>query len=484
MSANSSRQTFQRRPLGGAARPRRGSSRRRRLAGLAIAVAAGSLAALSPDASASVPVGVSASAGAGGGSVTATALGINTASWDGYLLDSAVPGLLRQIGTGMLRYPGGSWGDVYNWQTNTVDGQPQSADYQHFAAVAGQTGASQLLTVNYGTGTPDLAAAWVRAADAISGNTARLWEIGNENYGPWEADNHPDPHTPQSYVTYATPFITAMRQADPTTRIGIPYVLTADQAAGTGTGVPDPQGWNRTLLAGLGPSINYVDVHWYPFYGSPDLSPAQLMAPIRTIPAVMHSIRTTLDQYAQQAQVVIGEASISQTAIPQDMQPIAALNAAATTLEWLSQGASSVDWWDLHNYGSPQGDFGVLSSGTNGEPPVDTPLPSYYGYQLAALLTAPGSRVSAMPVSSDSVLAYSSARGAQRSVLLVNDNPTQSQTVSVAGLQRDGTSLRSYSYSYSAATPQVTTGTTTPTQAYNGVTLPPESILVLSPATA
>lgn len=483
MSANSSRQTFQRRPVEGAARPLRGCWRRRQLAGLAVAVvAAGSLAGLPPDASASAPVSVSASAGTSGGSVTATALGINTASWDGYLLDSAVPGLLRQIRTGLLRYPGGSWGDVYNWQTNTVDGQPQSADYQHFAAVAGRTGASQLLTVNYGTGTPDLAAAWVRAADAIPGNTPRLWEIGNENYGPWETDDHPSPHTPQSYVTYATPFVTAMRQADPATQIGVPYVLTAGQAAGTGTGVPDPQGWDRTLLAALGRSINYVDVHWYPFYGSPALTPDQLMAPIRAIPAVMHSIRTTLDRYAPQAQVVIGEASISQTAIPQDMEPIAALNAAATTLAWVSQGASSVDWWDLHNYGSPQGDFGVLSSGTNGEPPVDTPLPSYYGYQLAALLTAPGSRVTSMPVSSDSVLAYSSARGAQRSVLLVNDNPTQSQTVSVAGLQRDGSSLRSYTYS--AATPQITTGATTPTQAYTGVTLPPESILVLSPATA
>lgn len=426
------------------------------------------------------PGTVSVSAGAGGDSVTGTALGINAASWDGYLLDPAVPGLLRQVRTGMLRYPGGSWGDVYDWQNNTANGQPQSADYQHFAAVAGQVGASQLLTVNYGTGTPGLAAAWVRAADSIPGNTPRLWEIGNENYGPWETDSHPDPHTAQSYITYAPAFIAAMRQADSSTQIGIPYALTAAQAAGTGTGVPDPQGWDQTLLNALGRSINYVDVHWYPFYGSPSLTPGQLMAPIRTIPSVMHSIRGTLDRYAPRAQVVIGEASISQTPVPQDMQPIAALNVAATTLEWVSQGATSVDWWDLHNYGSMQGDFGVLSSGTSDEPPVDTPFPTYYGYQLASLLTAPGSRVSALRTSSGSVFAYSSARGEQRSVLLVNDDPAQSQTVSVPGLQRDGSSLRTYSYS--AGTPQITTGTSTPAQAQLGVTLPPESILVLTPA--
>lgn len=51
----------------------------------------------------------------------------------------------------------------------------------------------------------------------------------------------------------------------------------------------------------------------------------------------------------------------------------------------------------------------MLSSSTSGELPVDTPFPTCYGYQLAALLTAPGSRVSATPVAaSDSVLAHSS----------------------------------------------------------------------------
>ena len=28
--------------------------------------------------------------------------------------------LLGQAGIGMLRYPGGSYGDIYHWQTNTA----------------------------------------------------------------------------------------------------------------------------------------------------------------------------------------------------------------------------------------------------------------------------------------------------------------------------------------------------------------------------
>ena len=41
------------------------------------------------------------------------------------------------------------------------------------------------MTVNYGSGTPAEAAAWVSHA---AGRVA-LWEVGNENYGCWEVNN-------------------------------------------------------------------------------------------------------------------------------------------------------------------------------------------------------------------------------------------------------------------------------------------------------
>ncbi len=44
------------------------------------------------------------------------------------------------------------------------------------------------MTVNYGSGTPAEAAAWVAASQAPD-STVALWEIGNEDYGCWEVDN-------------------------------------------------------------------------------------------------------------------------------------------------------------------------------------------------------------------------------------------------------------------------------------------------------
>jgi hypothetical protein len=65
-------------------------------------------------------------------------------------------------------------------------------------------------------------------------------------------------------------------------------------------------------------------------------------------------------------------------------------------------------------------------------------------------------------------------------VLLGNDDPTQSQTASVSGLEHDGSSLRTHAYGADA--PGVTTATTTPRRSGYGFTLPPESIVALTPA--
>jgi hypothetical protein len=329
--------------------------------------------------------------------------------------------------------------------------------------------------VNYGSGTPAEAAAWVKDAASVPTRTP-LWEIGNEIYGPWEVDNHPDPHTPQSYATYSSQFISAMRAADPKAQIGVPYTLTAEQAAGTGIGVNDPEGWNKTVLQADGSKINFVDMHWYPVWGTPTLTNAQIMATVQGIPSVMRGMKADLAKYSPGAKILIGETSISQTRIPADTQPIGALASAATVLEFLSQGADSIDWWDLHN--SATGVIGALSAGTAGEPPVNTPLPTYYGYRMASVLAAPGSKVTSLSAPGASVLAYGSQRGSTHSVLLINSGDS-ARTVAVRGLSANG-SLRTYNYS--AQDPAVTRGSIAASAAHAGVPLPPESMVVLTTA--
>ena len=442
------------------------------LAGLAAPVTAAAGAARQ-----AAPGQVTIDPGAGNGTAVATpaSLGVNGASWDSHYLDSAIPGLLSSAHLGLVRYPGGSWGDEYDWRANTVAGQVNPVDFAQFSSVTRQAHAGSFVTVNYGSGTPGEAAAWVSDARSQPGHQVALWEVGNENYGPWETDDHSGPHTPASYAQNAAPFFQEMHQADPAARIGFPFALTAQQAAGTGTGVADPAQWNATILGQDGGQIDFADTHWYPFYGTPSLTPQQIIGTVRTIPSVMRGIRSTLGRYDPRAAVVIGETNISNAEISYNVQPVAALFAAGTALEWLSQGAQSVDWWDIHNYGTPQGDFGMLSSGTSGEPAADTPFPAYDGYALASLLTAPGAHLSALESPSPTLTAFASRRSQSQSVLLINSDPVHPASVSLRGMS--GT-LRTYTYS--ASDPRISQATTTGSAARAGVTMAPESVQVLA----
>jgi hypothetical protein len=69
---------------------------------------------------AAAPVDVTVNADEGLGTVPATAYGANQAVWDGNMNAPASAPLLRAANVGMTRYPGGSYGDGYHWQTDTV----------------------------------------------------------------------------------------------------------------------------------------------------------------------------------------------------------------------------------------------------------------------------------------------------------------------------------------------------------------------------
>ena len=380
-------------------------------------------------------------------------LGVNAASWDGYYTDGDIPGLLSRARLQTLRWPGGSWGDLYNWRTNTAEGATQPVDFAQFESVADKAGARSFITINYGTGTPALAGAWVRQAISMPGQHVALWEIGNEQYGPWEADDHPPPAHAGVLRPRAVPYIKAMRRADPSAVIGMDYALTALQAAGTGTGVTDPVKWNGTILSQDGRLFGFADVHWYPFYGTPTLTPRQIIASVLRIPAVMRSIHGTLSRYAPRAGVVIGATNISNAEISYNVQPVAALFAAGTALEWLSQGASSVDWWDLHNDGPPARRLRDALIRHERRARRRHPVPRLL--RLPARLAAglPGARLAALPTSSAQVLAFGSRHGRSPATMLINSG-TGPVTVSPRGLATAAGTVRSYRYS--AAEPRIT----------------------------
>lgn len=471
-----------------------GTARRAAVAAAALALT-GALSA-APGAAADPPATVvTVNAKAGLATVPDTALGVNHAIWDTELGSTAVSGLLQSAGVQMMRYPGGSYADIYHWQTHTAPGGyvAPNTDFDTFMAGVRRAGAQPMIIANYGTGTAQEAADWVRYANVTKGYGAKYWTIGNENYGnghygtAWEADNRAD-KSPRQYAEEVVAYATAMKAVDPTIKVGAVLTTPANWPDGL-VGGGDAGTWNQVVLSIAGPYVDFVDLHWYPG-GS---TAAEALARTAQIEDIMFLARQQIQRYAgagaDRIKVSFTELNVG---VGQNTQP-GALFLADAYSALLEQGVFTVQWWNVHNgIGTPStvagqtdyNDFGLLSSGTctaNGsvcEPPLNTPFAPYHALKVMSQFAHTGDQLVRAGSPDPLVTAHAARRtNGDLTVLLVNKDPDNARPVSI----------RYSGYSPSSAAPAVVTfknGDAAPTSATSGSataqTLPPYSLTLLT----
>lgn len=396
-----------------------------------------------PDTSA-IPATLNISPDRPGAPLPETALGMNMAVWDGDAISPATVTRLKALHVRVLRWPGGSYADQFHWSQYKFS-------FDQFVAEAKQVGAQPLLTVNYGSGTPAEAAAWVRYANVTHHDGIRYWEIGNEiygdgEYGPnWETNVHSH-KGPATYGRYFLQYVKAMKAVDPHILIGavctIPGVWPSGQA-------PD---WDATLLPIIAKYVDFLVIHWYPQNPGQE-NDAQLLSAPQSVPSYMQQLQSEIGQYAgsraKHIQVFLDEMnSVSSNPGKQADSLVNALFLDEGYAAWLQSGVANVSWWDLHNnpitnanndpslYGNATfGDYGVLSTGQSPEPPLNTALPPYWGYKMFSLFAEPGDRF--LPASANqfslSVAAVRRPDGGVN-VLIVNTDPTSTYRVRLSGI--------------------------------------------------
>jgi hypothetical protein len=179
-----------------------------RLGAALVLTAGGTIAAVAPPASATTSATVTVNANQTLAAIPSAGTGVNFAVYDGSIATTGVQNALTTGGLNAVRYPGGSYADGYHWQTNTVEGGQYVApntDFDHYMTTIRATGAQPIITADYGSGTPQEAAAWVQYANVTKGYGVKYWEVGNEVYGNgeygsgWEYDTH----SSHSATTYA-----------------------------------------------------------------------------------------------------------------------------------------------------------------------------------------------------------------------------------------------------------------------------------------
>ena len=205
-------------------------------------------------------------------------------NWRGFRSD--VLARLREIGTTILRWPGGTPSETYHWQDgvgppaarpsklmdqNTCWSAPPET-YQlgtdEYLALSREIGFEPYICVNIGTGSAEEAAEWVEycnrdgdtrfaAMRAANGHPrphgVTYWGIGNESMVWYDA---------AEYAAELKRYVKIMRGVDPSIRtIGV-----GDFKVGEFKRRSPRRDWNRTVLERSAQYIDYLSLH--PYFGT------------------------------------------------------------------------------------------------------------------------------------------------------------------------------------------------------------------------
>jgi hypothetical protein len=411
--------------------------------------------------------------------VPAEGYGVDTAVYDSYLTSSGVASEVQAAGVNALRYPGGSYADIFNF----ISGTDQTLNGGYFAANATfgnywmpdlvePAGAHAIITVNYGSnlnnnggGQPSEAASWVQYANVTNNYGIVYWEIGNEVYGngyystslDWEYDLHDTDQTPAdrvgnsalsptAYGTNAAAFIKAMKAVDPNIKCGV-FVNTASYYTA----------WDKDVLSAISSSLNgsgytldFVILHWYPSGTN-----AQILAAQSGIPAQVSQVRSDINNYytlsnKSSMQILVTE---SGPGVAGGVYPF--LFAADEYLTWFENGISNVEYQELHN--------GFLESTSSD---WTTPYGPWYGVSLDSTVARPGDNMVAATSSNSLLRAHAINRADGKvGVVLVNEDPTNSTSVSVsvsnATLSTSGTEYKFGNGNFSSGSSTANSGIST-----------------------
>ena len=374
--------------------------------------------------------------------------GLNAVMWDGLTGSSQTISLLQAADVRTIRIPGGSLSDEYHWRTNTnlANTWTWSAGFNAFVQLITGLKAQAFVTVNYGTGTPEEAAAWVayaNASDTATANTLntvigtdakgynwqtaanwanlraaapltvndgmnflrmgrasalglKYWEIGNENYGSWETDEQAVKNDPTTYANRAKDYIAKMKAVDPTIKIGVVVVTSRENAS--------YRNWTPVMLARLkvlGVTPDFVIYHRYEQAPAADQpsnpeSDAGLLQKAKTWPQDAADLRQQLTDYlgavegAKVELVVTENNSVYAKTGKQTTSLVNGLFLADSVGNILQTEFNALLWWDLRN-GAESGNnnssslYGWRGYGDYGILNASyDPYPTYYAMKLLA----------------------------------------------------------------------------------------------------
>lgn len=402
---------------------------------------------------------VSVNQSSSGPVVTDQLLGMNLAAWyDISTNSSAIVNAFGKAGIKAVRWPGGSWSDVYHWQNNfncqtppNGGGTPNpNSNFSNFVNQVVIPGNFDLaLTANYGSnaactggGDPAEAAAWIKAA-LTGGIAVSHMTVGNEEYGSWEEDLHAKPHDPATYagaVAGAGGYYSQIKAASSNTLVGV--VVEADNT------------WDDTVLANAKGSYDFVELHFYPQGPNSESDTYLVQQAAQDLTRNINSVKSELAAVGKSGTpIYLGEmGSVYTNPGKQSLSITQGLFAGQALGEMMNAGISRATWWI--GFGNCNGTAGNLSSslygwqnfggynifadgptdpGCAGAGPIGTMSPTARAFQLFSKVAVSGETVLSTNVSGDpaNIRAYAATNNGGTALVLFNLSKSVTQQVVV-----------------------------------------------------
>ncbi|MDJ1470863.1 hypothetical protein [Xanthocytophaga flava] len=342
--------------------------------------------------------------------------GVNSGWWNN-ALDPGILRSVRSLHPHIIRFPGGSSSNLYFWNASKTNPPqdipahlPETKGMLKHTYVYGQSSdvwaltldkyytllqkaqAEGMITVNYsyaryGTSSNPVATAAHLAAEWVRHDNGRTkyWEIGNENYGNWEAgylidttvnrDGQPQLQTGALYGKHFRVFADSMQKAARETghRIYIGAVIYPEPATEHWQ-TKTTRTWNKEVLKEAEDKSDFYIVHHY-FTPMKDLDASTILTTARTSPEkIMQFVTQGLHRNNRKIKpLALSEWNMFAKGRKQSVSNVSGLFAAIVMGEIIKNRYGMAAYWALTNE-----DLGLLSSEQKSGIPLWAPQPAFY----------------------------------------------------------------------------------------------------------
>ena len=302
-----------------------------------------------------------------------------------------------------------------------------------------KTNSVGLLTANYGyarygTGPNPVAAAAHLAADWVRYDHGRTkyWEVGNENFGDWEAgyridkalnkDGQPEIITGALYGKHFKVFYDSMHAAaiEVGTTIQVSAILYDSPPQSWNTDAV--KNWNSGVFAEAGNKPDFYSVHSYFTNYNENSAAATLLATAADVPFLIknYAIKGITNAGLTAKPVAMTEWNLFSSGSKQNVSNVAGLHAVLTMAELIKNGYGAALRWDLANGWSNGDDHGLFSLGDEAGVAKWNPRPAFYYMYYFQKYTGDRMLSSVVAGSTDIVSIASSFTSGEKGVILVN----------------------------------------------------------------